>query len=62
MVQKDYTQIFAGLFFFISLIYFIVMYFSLKDIKASNINNIYANFHIGYHNPYHFIQEIDLGI
>ena len=42
MVEKDYTQIFGGLFFFISLVYFAIMYFVLKDVKASSSNNIYA--------------------
>ena len=42
MAQRDLTQIFGGLFFFLSLIYFAVMYFTLKDVRASNSNHIYS--------------------
>jgi hypothetical protein len=35
MVQKDLTQLFTGIFFFVSLIYFTVMFLVLKDGKSS---------------------------
>ena len=42
MVQKDLTQIFGGIFFFLSLITFATMYYALKDVKSKTTNNIYA--------------------
>ena len=42
MTQRDLTQIFGGVFFFLSLIYFSVMYYALKDVKSNSTNNIYA--------------------
>ena len=42
MVQKDLTQIFGGIFFFLSLIAFVTMYYALKDVKSKITNNIYA--------------------
>lgn len=47
MVQKDLTEIFGGLFFFISLVYFLIMYFALKDIKSNSSNNIYKTNNFG---------------
>ena len=38
MVQKDLTQLFTGIFFFVSLIYFTIMFLVLKDDKISNYN------------------------
>ena len=46
MTQKDLTQFFGGLFFFIALVYFSIMYFVLKDVKALN-NNIYSTNQFG---------------
>ena len=42
MAQRDLTEIFGGLFFFLSLIYFSVMFFVLRDIKSSESNSIYS--------------------
>lgn len=42
MVQRDLTQIFGGIFFFLSLITFGTMYYALKDVNSKSINNIYA--------------------
>lgn len=42
MTQIDLTQIFGGVFLFISLIYFSVMFFVLKDIRSSRSNDIYS--------------------
>jgi hypothetical protein len=47
MVQKDLTEIFGGLFFFVALIYFAVMYFALRDVRATNSNNIYSTNQFG---------------
>lgn len=47
MAQKDLTQIFAGLFFFIALLYFSIMYYVLEDKKAYFINNVYGTNRFG---------------
>ena len=47
MTQKDLTQIFGGLFFFVALVYFTIMYFALKDIRATNSNSIYSTNEFG---------------
>ena len=47
MVQRDLTQIFGGIFFFLSLITFGTMYYALKDVNSKSINNIYATNNFG---------------
>lgn len=41
-MAKDLTQIFSGVFFFLSLIYFSIMFYALKDSKAYITKSVYA--------------------
>jgi len=46
-MSKDLSQLFVGIFFFTSFIYFVTMYIVLKDIKHPITNAIYAQNRFG---------------
>jgi hypothetical protein len=46
-MAKNLTQVFSGVFFLLSLIYFAVMFFALKDSKAYVTKSVYSTNEFG---------------